>query len=85
MLLEGEQQEEAMKQAKETLEVLEGELKGKKFFGGDAIGFVDITLGWIRLCFLDLPFVKETMPPKDQLADFVKNVRQTTLASQAGK
>lgn len=92
--------------------MLEGELKGKKFFGGDTIGLIDITLGWISLwlgvieevsdvqifgsenfaClakwdinFLDFPFVEETMPPRDRLAEFFKNFRQTKLASQATK
>ncbi|XP_031264971.1 probable glutathione S-transferase [Pistacia vera] len=97
-----EEQEEAVKQAKEALEVLEEEVKGKKLFGGDTIGLIDITLGWISLwlgvieeasnvqifdsekfpClakwvlnYLEYPFVKETMPPRDQLADFFKNFR----------
>ncbi|XP_031251095.1 probable glutathione S-transferase [Pistacia vera] len=109
---EGEQQEEAVKQAKEALEVLEEEVKGKKLFGGDTIGLIDITLGWISpwlgvieeasnvqifysekfpclakwvLNYLEYPFVKETMPPRDQLVDFFKNFRQTILASQASK
>ncbi|XP_057972802.1 probable glutathione S-transferase [Malania oleifera] len=42
-----EQQEEAVTQAKHALEILEGELKGKKFFGGSTIGLVDMVLGWM--------------------------------------
>ncbi|KAK9271646.1 hypothetical protein L1049_002009 [Liquidambar formosana] len=51
MFLEGEQQEEEVKQAQDALLVLEGELmKGKKkFFGGDMIGVLDIVLGWITI------------------------------------
>ncbi|KAK9270666.1 hypothetical protein L1049_026248 [Liquidambar formosana] len=47
--LEGEQQEKEVKQAREALDVLEGELTGKKFFGGDTTGFLDIVLGWIAI------------------------------------
>lgn len=31
----------------ESLKWLEEELKGKKLFGGDEIGFLDIALGWL--------------------------------------
>ncbi|KAI3448582.1 hypothetical protein Pfo_005247 [Paulownia fortunei] len=43
----GEKQEEGVKLLGEGLEILEGEIRGKKFFGGDAIGYVDIVVGWI--------------------------------------
>ncbi|KAF8380815.1 hypothetical protein HHK36_028309 [Tetracentron sinense] len=43
---QGKEQEEAIGSAWENLKILEEELKGKKFFGGDTIGFVDIALGW---------------------------------------
>ena len=33
--------------ALENLKFLEEELKGKKFFGGETIGFVDLALGWL--------------------------------------
>ncbi|KAL7003090.1 glutathione transferase [Sarracenia purpurea var. burkii] len=49
LLVEGEQQERAVKDAKEALKILEGELKGKKFFGGEDIGLVDIALGSVAL------------------------------------
>ncbi|XP_042507845.1 probable glutathione S-transferase [Macadamia integrifolia] len=39
---EGKEQEKAMEEAWEHLRTLENELKGKKFFGGETIGFVDI-------------------------------------------
>ncbi|KAA3457292.1 putative glutathione S-transferase [Gossypium australe] len=38
-----------IKQVSEAMEVLEGMLKGKKFFGGEKIGFLDITFGWIAI------------------------------------
>ncbi|KAJ9131829.1 hypothetical protein P3X46_034741 [Hevea brasiliensis] len=46
---EGVQQQENEKHAMEALQVIEGELKGKKFFGGECIGFVDIVMGGITL------------------------------------
>uniref|UniRef100_A0A5B7B5S7 Probable glutathione S-transferase n=1 Tax=Davidia involucrata TaxID=16924 RepID=A0A5B7B5S7_DAVIN len=47
LILDGEQQKKEVKQARDVLEILEGELKGKRFFGGDTIGFLDIVLGRI--------------------------------------
>lgn len=44
---QGKEQEEALVTAMENLRFLEQELKGKKFFGGEKIGFVDLTLGWL--------------------------------------
>lgn len=44
---EGKEQEEASVQAIENLKFLEEELKGKRFFGGEGIGFLDIALGWL--------------------------------------
>ncbi|KAM1363045.1 hypothetical protein EV2_028771 [Malus domestica] len=44
---EGKEQEESIVKAKENLKYLEEELKGKKFFGGEKVGFADIALGWL--------------------------------------
>ncbi|XP_034202253.1 glutathione transferase GST 23-like isoform X2 [Prunus dulcis] len=44
---EGKEQEEAIVEAKENLKYLEEEQKGKKFFGGEKLGFADIALGWL--------------------------------------
>ncbi|XP_004299656.1 PREDICTED: probable glutathione S-transferase [Fragaria vesca subsp. vesca] len=44
---EGKEQEEAIAKAKENLNYLEAELKGKKYFGGERIGFADIAQGWL--------------------------------------
>ncbi|KAK7838983.1 glutathione transferase gst 23 [Quercus suber] len=43
----GEEQERAVKEAHENLKILESGLEGKRFFGGETIGFVDIIAGWI--------------------------------------
>lgn len=43
----GKGQEEAHSRALEKLMWLEEEIKGKKLFGGEEIGVVDITLGWL--------------------------------------
>ncbi|KAL1546308.1 glutathione transferase [Salvia divinorum] len=37
----GEEREKAKKEAEEALKILENEIEGKKFFGGDKIGVVD--------------------------------------------
>ncbi|KAI6676738.1 hypothetical protein NL676_037534, partial [Syzygium grande] len=44
---EGKKQEAALADATEHLQKLEEQLRGKKFFGGDNIGYLDIALGWL--------------------------------------
>ncbi|XP_052192259.1 probable glutathione S-transferase [Diospyros lotus] len=44
---QGKEQEEAIPAATENLSFIEEDLKGKKFFGGQTIGLIDITIGWI--------------------------------------
>lgn len=41
----GEEQLKAVKEMQESLKTLEGHFGGKKFFGGETIGFVDIIAG----------------------------------------
>ncbi|KAK4424626.1 Glutathione S-transferase U7 [Sesamum alatum] len=43
----GEKQAEGVKALGEGLDILEGKIRGKKFFGGDSFGYLDIVVGWI--------------------------------------
>ncbi|KAK4432330.1 putative glutathione S-transferase [Sesamum alatum] len=66
----GEEQEKTKEEAVELLRILDSEIKGKKFFGGDNIGLVDITANFIAYWFgivaqvvgLDEVITKETHP-----------------------
>ncbi|KAG9454854.1 hypothetical protein H6P81_007758 [Aristolochia fimbriata] len=52
-----EEQGRGIEASLEALKILEGgELKGKKFFGGETLGYLDLVVGWIPL---SLPFVGE--------------------------
>ncbi|MED6157335.1 hypothetical protein PIB30_022302 [Stylosanthes scabra] len=53
LISSGDVKEKALNTASEILEKIEEEIKGKKFFGGDNIGYLDIALGWIP-CYLPL-------------------------------
>ncbi|ONI09272.1 hypothetical protein PRUPE_5G228000 [Prunus persica] len=44
---EGEEKEKAIESALESLAYLEKQIEGKKFFGGEEIGYLDLALGWI--------------------------------------
>ena len=47
MVSSGDDHEKALNVAREAIEKIEEEIKGKKFFGGENIGYLDIALGWI--------------------------------------
>ncbi|KAL8504736.1 hypothetical protein ACS0TY_016060 [Phlomoides rotata] len=47
----GEEREKAKEEALESLKILENEIKGKKFFGGDNVGLVDIAASFIAHWF----------------------------------
>ncbi|KAF9679453.1 hypothetical protein SADUNF_Sadunf06G0016600 [Salix dunnii] len=47
LLKEGKEQEEGILGTMQNLRCLEEELRGKKFFGGEAIGLADLALGWL--------------------------------------
>ncbi|XVE62339.1 hypothetical protein DITRI_Ditri06bG0110200 [Diplodiscus trichospermus] len=109
-LVDDKVMKEEVKQASEALEIVDEELKvkGKKFFGGENIGFVDIVLSgitnWMEAIeevlgitifdpqkhpfinqwknnFLEVPVIKENLPPKHRLLRFYKRYRQSKLAA----
>ncbi|XP_062117977.1 probable glutathione S-transferase [Humulus lupulus] len=47
---QGEGKEKLIETAQEYLGFLEKEIEGKKFFGGERIGYLDLAVGWIPLC-----------------------------------
>lgn len=49
----GKDQEEAKEKTLENLKLIEEHLKGKKFFGGETFGFLDIVFGWLA-CYPDI-------------------------------
>ncbi|CAJ2677347.1 unnamed protein product [Trifolium pratense] len=51
LIKKGDGWEKVLKETREVMEKLEEEIKGKKFFGGDNIGYLDLALGWIT-CWL---------------------------------
>ncbi|XP_010938159.1 glutathione transferase GST 23 [Elaeis guineensis] len=74
---QGENTEEALVSASENLKILEGELKGKKFFNGETLGFADISLGWIVNMVILLEEIMELKMIDDQrypsLSAWMKN------------
>ncbi|KAL0344505.1 UNVERIFIED_CONTAM: putative glutathione S-transferase [Sesamum radiatum] len=108
----GEERERAKEEAVELLKFLDSEIKGKKLFGGDNIGVVDIAANFIgywfgviaevvgvveeviskekhpNLCrwieeYNKCSFVKENVPPKDQLARKFKDGIPAATATAA--
>ncbi|KAF8380814.1 hypothetical protein HHK36_028308 [Tetracentron sinense] len=88
-LKQGKEQEEAIGPALENLKILEEELKGKKFFGGDTIGFVDIAFGWtgnligiFEEDFADVPVIKDSWPPRDKMIAKFHAIREPYLVGR---
>ncbi|XP_057425192.1 glutathione transferase GST 23-like [Lotus japonicus] len=104
----GEEQQKAAQEAREILKTLESGLEGKRYFGGQGIGFADISIGflgyWIRLVeetvginlidtvsmaklnawcddFLELPIIKESIPPHDKLLEHMKAFHKLLTSS----
>lgn len=48
-MVEGEAKEKAVESLLESLAFLEELIHGKKFFGGEEIGFLDVVMGWIPI------------------------------------
>ncbi|KAG6625355.1 glutathione transferase GST 23-like [Carya illinoinensis] len=46
-LTEGEEKNKVIQSAQESLAFLEKQIQGKKYFGGEQIGFLDLAVGWI--------------------------------------
>ncbi|XP_021292064.1 glutathione transferase GST 23-like [Herrania umbratica] len=93
---EGDEKEKFIESAVESFAFLEKQLEGKKYFGGEQIGYLDLALGWIphwlnvieevgcmKLVdaqrtpllhqwgqeFMEIPLIKECVPPRDKLLD----------------
>lgn len=49
----GEEQQKIVKEARENLKLLEGELDKKRFFGDTRIGFIDVASAWI-ICWAQI-------------------------------
>ncbi|KMS98692.1 hypothetical protein BVRB_3g069410 [Beta vulgaris subsp. vulgaris] len=47
LMSEGEESEKAIPQLDEVLQILESEIKGKQFFGGKSIGYLDIVASMV--------------------------------------
>ncbi|KAG5240677.1 glutathione S-transferase [Salix suchowensis] len=93
----GEEKEKAAKLTVDALEKIEGELKGKRFFGGESIGYSDIALGWmsywlpiweevgsVKIEFLEHPVIKENLPPRDKMIIYFQNQRQELTSRPRG-
>ncbi|KAK7843970.1 glutathione transferase gst 23, partial [Quercus suber] len=87
----GEEKEKAAKETRENLKTLESGLEGKRFFGGETIDFVILLLlidaetmplldAWFK-DFLEVPFIKECMPPWDKLLEHNKEFHKILTAA----
>ena len=46
-MAQGEEKDKAIESALESLALLEKQIEGKRYFGGENIGFLDLVAGWI--------------------------------------
>ncbi|XP_059652483.1 probable glutathione S-transferase [Cornus florida] len=83
----GKKQEEAIKEALEVLKIMEEKgLGDNKFFGGGAIGLVDISFGWFAYgfeCMEEVVGVKLLEPSTlPRLCAWVQNFKQVTVIKE---
>ncbi|XVF42841.1 hypothetical protein PTKIN_Ptkin01aG0397800 [Pterospermum kingtungense] len=74
--VEGQQRQMEIKKVSDAMEIVEGMLQGKKFFGGKKIGFLDIAFGWIAIwfpAFDEVAGVQLLNPDKYPLLEHWKN------------
>ncbi|PIN06710.1 Glutathione transferase [Handroanthus impetiginosus] len=77
------------------LEILKGEIIGKKFFGGDAPGYLDIMVRWIAYWlhfsqqaggynwmknFLQVDIINNNLPPFEVMMSTYKIYRELSLS-----
>lgn len=109
---EGEAKEKAVESALEMLQALEQQLEGKKFYGGETVGYLDLVVGWIPRwlpameevgemklldaerfpClhawaenWVDLPIIKERLPPLESVVEYFHGSKQYMLSLAASK
>ncbi|XP_059652529.1 glutathione transferase GST 23-like [Cornus florida] len=83
----GQEQEEAIKESLAVLKIIEEKALGdKQFFGGDAIGLVDISFGWFAYgfeCMEEVVGVKLLEPSTlPRLCAWVQNFKQVTVIKE---
>lgn len=102
---EGEKKEKAIASVIGSFAFLEKQIEGKKYFGGEEIGYLDLVLGciphWLNVVedvgdmklvdadkfpllhewaqrFIQLPLIKECLPPREDLVNyFTTNLNYT--------
>jgi len=105
---EGDEKAEAIRTLEDVIGRVDAELEGKKFFGGENIGYLDLAIGWLAFwlgvaeevaCFevldsqkfpniaawienfLQVPVIKENLPPRDKTVEFFRSYREVHLAA----
>lgn len=83
----GEAKAEGVELVAEGLNVLEGQIIGKKFFGGEKIGYLDIIVGWIAYWFQYVEEIGEfkAMDPRKYpcLQAWINNFIQVPIVQQS--